>query len=64
MDSAAEMAWSSAAVWDPPDSVKGAALSWALADVRARRQMGAVYITKVLSSNQELKLLLNQPSRT
>lgn len=35
-----------------------------LPDIRARRQMGAVYIREVLSSNWELKLLLNQPSRT
>lgn len=51
-------------VWDSPGSGEGAALSQAPADIRACRQMGAVYITEVLSSNQELKLLLNQPSRT
>lgn len=65
MDPAAEMVQSSPGeVWGPPDSEADGAPVWAPADIRARRQMGAVYITEVLSSNQELKLLLNQPSRT
>lgn len=65
MDSAAGMVWSSPGeVWDSSDSRKGDTSSWALGDIRACRQMGAVYTTEGLSSNQELKLLLNQPSRT
>lgn len=62
MDSAAGMVWSSPGeVWDSSDSRKGDISLWALGDIRACRQMGA---TEALSSNQELKLLLNQPSRT